>query len=225
MRIIKGGDNITLIFFYLVVFGIPIVAIAYAIIKKAIRPLILGILTFIISQILIRQPLLSYIGEHSINYQIESVRHPLLNLLFFAFTAGVVEEVGRWIAMRFFLKKYTLRNGIIFGLGHGSIEALIIVGIPVISSIQVIVDTALYFSTFERLFTILIHISLSLLVMYGVSTKRIKYLIAAISIHTAINYLSGFLIIMLPIAVVELLLAIVSILLFLIAIQFMRRKL
>lgn len=44
--------------------------------------------------------------------------------------AGVFEETGRFIAFRFLLKKYKEREvSVTYGIGHGGIEAMIIVGV------------------------------------------------------------------------------------------------
>lgn len=50
--------------------------------------------------------------------------------------AGIFEETGRFVAFRFFLKKYQDRkDAITYGIGHGGIEAILVLGISGISSI------------------------------------------------------------------------------------------
>ena len=50
--------------------------------------------------------------------------------------AAVFEETGRWIAMKFFLKNCRDRkNAFMYGVGHGGIEAILIVGLTSISNI------------------------------------------------------------------------------------------
>ncbi len=45
-------------------------------------------------------------------------------------TAGIFEETARWICFRYLLKKRRrFSDGIVFGLGHGGAEALLITGI------------------------------------------------------------------------------------------------
>lgn len=49
--------------------------------------------------------------------------------LYGAFMAGIFEEVGRFIMMKFFMKKdQEFKDGFMFGLGHGFIESSIIIG-------------------------------------------------------------------------------------------------
>ncbi|MCR5279937.1 MAG: YhfC family intramembrane metalloprotease [Lachnospiraceae bacterium] len=53
--------------------------------------------------------------------------------------AGIFEECGRYIVMRFIMKKKPgKKESIMFGIGHGGIESIILVGIPYISNIAMI---------------------------------------------------------------------------------------
>ena len=68
-----------------------------------------------------------------------SRRHPLeaadsaLSYAFLAFsalTAGLFEETGRWLGYRFLIKKErSWRVGVMYGLGHGGIESILLIGI------------------------------------------------------------------------------------------------
>lgn len=50
--------------------------------------------------------------------------------------AAVFEEVGRFLAMKFCMKKFLDKeNAIMYGIGHGGIEAMIIIGLAEISNI------------------------------------------------------------------------------------------
>ena len=52
--------------------------------------------------------------------------------------AGVFEEFGRYIVMILFMKKYlTKKEGIMFGIGHGGIESILITGITCISNLVI----------------------------------------------------------------------------------------
>jgi len=47
-----------------------------------------------------------------------------------SFTAGLFEEVGRWGGYRWLVKKErTFRTGVMFGLGHGGVESMLLVGL------------------------------------------------------------------------------------------------
>lgn len=50
--------------------------------------------------------------------------------------AGTFEEVGRYIVMRFFMKKnLDKKESIMFGIGHGGIESILLVGITSITNL------------------------------------------------------------------------------------------
>ena len=52
--------------------------------------------------------------------------------------AGVFEEVGRYLAFRFLLKRYTnRRDAVTYGIGHGGIEAILVLGLTAINNIAI----------------------------------------------------------------------------------------
>jgi uncharacterized membrane protein YhfC len=94
--------------------GAPIVAFFY------------GALIFIIFQLVLRLPWQIPLGVWARNH--EALRVPFL--VFSAFTAGVFEEVGRWVGYRTLLRRdRRIRTGVMYGLGHGGAEAILLVGL------------------------------------------------------------------------------------------------
>ena len=58
--------------------------------------------------------------------------------LYGGLTAGIFEETGRFLAMRFYMKKSMSKgNALMYGVGHGGIEAVLLVGISYISNLVV----------------------------------------------------------------------------------------
>ena len=58
--------------------------------------------------------------------------------LYGGLTAGLFEETGRYLAMRLYMKKsLTKENSLMYGVGHGGIEAVMIVGMSYISNLMV----------------------------------------------------------------------------------------
>lgn len=50
--------------------------------------------------------------------------------------AGLFEEAGRYITMRFFMKRrLSLPNALMYGVGHGGIEAILIVGLTSVNNL------------------------------------------------------------------------------------------
>ncbi len=74
--------------------------------------------------------------------------------LFGGLEAGVFEEVGRFVSMKFLMKnKLKKQNSLMFGIGHGGIEAIIIVGLSMISNllISVMINTGTFETTLSLL--------------------------------------------------------------------------
>lgn len=142
-----------------------------------------------------------------------------LYMLYGGLMAGLFEETGRYIMMKYTLKKYRdWKDGLSFGLGHGGIESVMLVGMnsvmmlvfsfminngtidavlagPSAEALAPLVDQLKTGSAFlivlggiERLGTMAIHIGLSIFVLYGIRKGRWIYLLYAILIHAVIDF-------------------------------------
>lgn len=175
--------------------GLPFIALLYAFYKKRYIPFSLGILAFVVSQVLLRIPLMEYIGKNSAAYSMLSVTQPVLFSIMIGLSAGVFEELARFVAIRFLMKQRDWQSGFLFGAGHGGVEAVLFVGISAISlllSPSIITSSELYFvGGIERLFAMLLHIGLSIIVLQGVVQKRFFYVILAILIHGMVDAFIG----------------------------------
>src|SRR5699024_10642162 len=118
-----------IIFSLFISIGLPLIAFFYAMKTKRYMPLLLGILAFIGSQVLIRIPLLEYMQVHSTTYLMISAMQPVLFSVVIGLSAGIFEELARFIMMHFFMKQRDWQSGFLFGVGHGGIEAILFVGI------------------------------------------------------------------------------------------------
>ena len=84
---------------------------------------IVGICTYLAAQILFRQPLLAIL-QNIDSYRILISTNRVAYVAVLAVTAACAEEVGRYIAFRFFVKNPEQQNTpLYFGLGHGGIES------------------------------------------------------------------------------------------------------
>lgn len=121
--------------------GIPLGILIYFAIKKKqfIKPFLVGALVFLVSQVVLRIPLLNGVLAKMDWFYNMSVLNPILYAVFLGLTAGIFEEVGRVIGFEAGLKKNrTWHDGIAFGLGHGGIEAIIFAGISSIQNLYVL---------------------------------------------------------------------------------------
>lgn len=200
--------SIAFMFNVVICFFIPIGYLVFA--KKkgnSLRPFFIGVLTFLISQIFLRMPIIQVVFENS---QIQ-LNFPLLYSMILCFSAGIFEEIGRRISFGSLLKdKRTWVDGITFGIGHAALEAILFVGLnslvisiallspdigeslgitrEMISIIKVSNNSfEVLLSGFERIFAGGLHIALSLFILYGVN-KSLKYILPlAILIHGLSN--------------------------------------
>ncbi|MDF2672336.1 MAG: hypothetical protein K0R09_601 [Clostridiales bacterium] len=204
----------------IICFGIPIGYLIYAIMKRSgIKAFFIGTLVFFISQILLRIPILQLVLPKMDWYLYMSNFYPIIYSIFLGITAGVFEETGRFIGFKFALKRNrSWSDGIAFGIGHGGIEAMLITGAANIQkliwlislnngtfdSVRFGIDAAKAIEIFnsltimgilaagiERLGAILVHVGLSLIVLYGVNNNKRLYLPLAILIHGLIDATIG----------------------------------
>jgi uncharacterized membrane protein YhfC len=90
-----------------------------------------GALTFTASQVLLRIPLLAVvtIALQGMFQDMNPDTAFWINLVVLSLTAGLFEEIGRYLVMRFLAKKVRDgKEGLMFGAGHGGIEAILLVG-------------------------------------------------------------------------------------------------
>lgn len=140
-------------------------------------------------------------------------------VLYGTIMAGVFEECGRHIVLKYIMKKNRTReNAVLYGIGHGGIEILTVL-LPAmisyltiallfsqgdmenaLSSLKITEETAavalpsvqaaasfdyamMAMNIMERMFAMLIHIGLSVMVYYGVVNAKKIYLPMAILLH------------------------------------------
>ena len=144
-------------------------------------------------------------------------------VLYGAAMAGVFEECGRHIVLKFILKKNRTReNAVLYGIGHGGIEILAVL-LPsmvlylviavlfsagnvgeALTALKITEETAAAalpsvqaaaafdygmtaMNLLERLFAMLAHIGLSVVVFYGVKNGKKAFLPLAILLHMAMD--------------------------------------
>ena len=116
---------------------VPLAAmLVYSIMRKkqgVVAAWFLGAAGFFVTQVIIRIPLLSlcslsegFVAFAENNYVIYSI--------LLAFTAALFELVGRYVVAKILSKNLTFTKGFAAGLGHGGIEAMVIVGMTYITN-------------------------------------------------------------------------------------------
>lgn len=133
--------------------------------------------------------------------------------------AGVFEECGRHVVLKYVMKKHRTReNAILYGIGHGGIEILAVIlpamilylviailfsrgnveeamnqlkiteetaatALPSVQAVAGFDYGAMAMNVIERLFAMLLHIGLSVIVFYGVVNAKKALLPLAILLH------------------------------------------
>jgi uncharacterized membrane protein YhfC len=171
-----------------------------------------GVLVFFVAQIILRIP-----WQVPLNSFVVSRAHGSIPILIgwiavSALTAAIFEEVGRWIGYRFLVREHTWRNGVMFGIGHGGCESILLVGFAILNSLiayilltngglgglvpanQLASVEAAYaglnpftaaLGGIERIFAMATQIALSLIVLQGFIRNERRWLWLAIGYHFA----------------------------------------
>ncbi len=181
-----------------------------------------GAAIFAIFQLFTRVPLVAVAG---------TLLHPTLTtsklatwiyLVVLALTAALAEEIGRWVGYRWFMgrEEKTWAKGVMYGLGHGGLESIVLVGgsailsligLVALQSINISGLTAAQQHTiqnqfsaiaaqpvwfpllgaWERLWTVLIQVALSLVVLQGfLRGGQGRWLILAIALHFIVDFVA-----------------------------------
>ena len=181
----------------------------------------IGLITFILSQVLhipFNNWVLTPLVEKAEFIQPEGTIEILAFSLVFSLSAGVFEEPARYLMLKYREKDArSWKDGMMFGAGHGGIEAIIIGGFAMYGFVQALTlkdanlslalppdkvelvaaqlaqywslpwYTALY-GAVERLVAITFHLSASLLVVRSLVKNQPRWLFFAIAWHTLFNF-------------------------------------
>lgn len=171
------------------------------------RYLLIGAAVFVVSQLVLRLPWQIPVGIWL--QKTWGTTGVMLGWgIFSAVTAALFEETGRYIAFRKWTPEQSLRSGWMYGVGHGGIESILLVGLTVVGTIvgytlfthgalpvppEQMEEVAKQFTTltplnslaggFERIAAIFGHIGMSLLVLRSVAAKRPGYYWLSMGLH------------------------------------------
>jgi len=95
---------------------------------------LLGAAGFFVTKILIRLPILTALQGQSW-FTAFSQNHLFLYAFSLAFTAGLFELAGRFAVAKLMHKSLTCRRSLAAGLGHGGIEAMILIGMTYVNNL------------------------------------------------------------------------------------------
>lgn len=207
------------IFNIAVCFGLPLALTVWLVRKNRhlILPVVTGILVFLVFQVVLRIPLNVEILPRY-DWYMQLVHMPWLYGVFLGFTAGLFEEIGRYLGYKTVLhNRRDWCTGFAYGVGHGGIEAIVLVGFANINNLLMAysINKGSFFDRFEaigdklvhriylnltglephdallagveRIFVIVIQIAFSILVLQAVRTRRLMYLWLAVILHMVVD--------------------------------------
>jgi uncharacterized membrane protein YhfC len=109
---------------------IGLILIARARLKVGWKYALFGALIFFIFQIITRVPAI-YVVQLLLAPTLKQSQVALYGFIFVAaLTAGIFEEVGRYLGYRWFMgrEEKTRAKAILYGLGHGGLESMVLIG-------------------------------------------------------------------------------------------------
>jgi uncharacterized membrane protein YhfC len=176
-----------------------------------------GVAIFLVFQVFLRIPLVSIV-QTALAAQIQSSTAAMLAwIAALSLSAGLVEEFGRYIAFRWLMANdpKTWKVVVMYGLGHGGIEAMVLAGFSSLSSLVLVLfwpqisgmlpatqaaPIAMQIapllgasawlplaSVWERMCAMTLHVALSLLVLQVFRRGQMRWLWLAIGAHTLAN--------------------------------------
>ena len=182
-----------------------------------------GTVTFIGSQV-VHIPLNNLLADWGIlSAEKMSGSSLVLTSLILGLTAGLCEELARTAGYAIMKKYRRVKHGLMLGLGHGGVEAMILVGIMAAGSVaqlfalrgqdlssmgftsEQLAYVQLQLATLdkpgwiallpllERLIAMSLHISLSLMVLRAFQTRKAVWVVAAILYHALVDFGAGLL--------------------------------
>ena len=176
-------------------FGVPVAAGGFYLWKRdgSIWIFLAGVLSFSVSQLLLRLPLLQYAGTNWDWFMLLPYTNRVLYYGILGLTAGLFEETARLLAFELVKRKKKFldwRDGLALGLGHGGVEAVWIAatGLMAAGSSVFSSGSGLFFGGVERLFAMTLHLGFSFLIEKEVMEKRMRWWILAVVLHGLVDF-------------------------------------
>lgn len=129
-----------------IIFPIVLAIVLTRRLREKFKFVLYGALIFLIFQLLTRIPLITVAGQLLPPSLRQSVTFQWVWVGLLSLTAGLFEEIGRYVGYRWLMRKdaRTWRQGVLYGVGHGGFEASVFVGLlGILGVVNIIVLTQL----------------------------------------------------------------------------------
>ena len=136
---VSGAAIACMVISTVVAFGLP-VALFLGFRKRLglrVVPMLVGAMVFILFALVLEQFLHAFVLRPDADGKIALVtQNPLLYVTYGVLAAGVFEETGRLVGFTLLKRRYArVRTAVSYGIGHGGIEAILVLGLAMISNI------------------------------------------------------------------------------------------
>ncbi|WP_459501691.1 YhfC family intramembrane metalloprotease [Bacillus sp. C1] len=199
---------------------VPIIALVYFRKKYHIswKVVGIGILIFIGFTQILETPFHLFMRGNPATAKV--LENPYIFAIYGGLTAGIFEELGRFVAFFFLLKKYQeYKDGLAYGIGHGGIESILIGGfaglqtltfaisinngsfaqmvekLPELSRVQdALIQAPAYLyllGGLERIMALVLQIAFTMLVIYAVKQKKYIFLVYAVLFHAFVDFFAA----------------------------------
>lgn len=178
-----------------------------------------GALIFLLFQLVSRVPTVTILGNVLAPQLKASPAFLYTWIVILAITAGLFEEIGRYIGYRWFMRREekTWSKAVMYGIGHGGLESMVLIGgLTLLTVLNVVIlsitdlnalpssQHALVVQQFaainaqpawlslagawERLWTLPVHIALSVIVLQVFRRNNIIWLWLAVLAHSIVDF-------------------------------------
>ena len=171
--------------------------------RAKLLPFFIGMLVFLVFAVVLEQLLFLPLVQRNPLIAEFLTTNVIGSAIFYAVTAGIFEETGRYLAFKTVLRKRVGKEtGVTYGIGHGGMEMLLLLGQTyVLLLLSLLMKDNTFFSPFlptaenltvgfigcavlERIFALALHVSLSVFVFTAArNAKKLWLYPVAIWLH------------------------------------------
>jgi uncharacterized membrane protein YhfC len=122
--------NVAITAAFVILYPIVLAIIAHRRLKVSWRYFAYGALIFFLFQVITRVPLVLWLQGRLAPQLQASVTLRVAWLFALALTAGLVEEIGRYVGYRWLMRREekTWSKAVMYGIGHGGLESILLIG-------------------------------------------------------------------------------------------------
>ncbi len=207
---------------FVIVYPLILAIVAHRRLRVSWRYFWYGVLIFLLFQLVTRVPLFTILGIVLAHTLRASAVALWVWLGVEALTAGLAEEIGRYVGYRWLMgrEEKTWNKAVMYGVGHGGLESIVLVGGGALLSLFSIVVTSVVVNPatlpaaqrhtviaqfaaiaaqpgwepllggWERLWTLPFHIAMSVVVLQVFRRKQIRWLWVAVAAHALFDFTS-----------------------------------